>query len=333
MPKVQTPEDYSCPITHQLMVDPVLASDGHTYEREAINKWLEKNNTSPMNNTVLQHKYLAPNLFAKTIIEQFLNANNVCTVEKFWEVIKERNVEELKKINFLERHLESKNDGLTALHYIAGYVRNIGEPIVKILLQEGAYVDILDDDGGTPLIWAVFNRNMVIIKLLVEAGTKIDHADNWGWTSLHYAACHNATEILELLLDHKANINETNSEGRTPLHIAAIHGNEESVKLLLERGANYHLTSKDNQTPVQLAQAKYPKLAKMIPKYRQGLKFKEVINKQKTQLEQLQAQLNNQQAEIEALKQQLSTVHRMEQIQEQDETTHSNKRSKWSIQV
>jgi hypothetical protein len=30
---------YTCPITKELMVDPVMAEDGHTYERGAIEKW------------------------------------------------------------------------------------------------------------------------------------------------------------------------------------------------------------------------------------------------------------------------------------------------------
>jgi len=37
-----------CPITHELMVDPVTAKDGHTYERTAIERWLDCNPNSPL---------------------------------------------------------------------------------------------------------------------------------------------------------------------------------------------------------------------------------------------------------------------------------------------
>lgn len=37
-----------CPITLQPMVDPVVAEDGHTYERAAIIKWLAEHSTSPL---------------------------------------------------------------------------------------------------------------------------------------------------------------------------------------------------------------------------------------------------------------------------------------------
>lgn len=39
-----------CPITHSLPVFPVLAEDGHIYEKEAIAKWLKHNNRSPLTN-------------------------------------------------------------------------------------------------------------------------------------------------------------------------------------------------------------------------------------------------------------------------------------------
>merc|ERR1719320_1058088 len=43
------------------MTDPVMAMDGHTYERSAIEKWLVTNNTSPLNNSPLPAKTLIPN--------------------------------------------------------------------------------------------------------------------------------------------------------------------------------------------------------------------------------------------------------------------------------
>ena len=41
-------EQYKCPITHELMVDPVIANDERMYERSAIEQWLRSRSTSPM---------------------------------------------------------------------------------------------------------------------------------------------------------------------------------------------------------------------------------------------------------------------------------------------
>jgi pyridoxal/pyridoxine/pyridoxamine kinase len=36
------PDELSCPISFQLMTDPVLADDGHTYQRQAIEEWISR---------------------------------------------------------------------------------------------------------------------------------------------------------------------------------------------------------------------------------------------------------------------------------------------------
>ena len=36
----QPPDVFTCPITQDLIVDPVLDTDGHTYERRVIEDWL-----------------------------------------------------------------------------------------------------------------------------------------------------------------------------------------------------------------------------------------------------------------------------------------------------
>ncbi len=51
----------SCPITGFPMLEPVVAADGHTYERSAIARWLKTSDKSPMTGSVLIHKELVPN--------------------------------------------------------------------------------------------------------------------------------------------------------------------------------------------------------------------------------------------------------------------------------
>ncbi|RYE14243.1 MAG: U-box domain-containing protein [Sphingobacteriaceae bacterium] len=37
-----------CPITHQPIQYPVVGPDGHTYEKDAIESWLQVHGTSPV---------------------------------------------------------------------------------------------------------------------------------------------------------------------------------------------------------------------------------------------------------------------------------------------
>ena len=61
-----------CPITLELMEDPVLTSTGKTYEREAIAKWFEVKSSDPVNgHQRVTDKRLIPNYFAKSLIAEF----------------------------------------------------------------------------------------------------------------------------------------------------------------------------------------------------------------------------------------------------------------------
>ena len=61
---------FACPITHEVMRDPVIAADGYSYEREAIQFWFDSGNTtSPMTNVRLSHTRLVPNQTLRIAIE------------------------------------------------------------------------------------------------------------------------------------------------------------------------------------------------------------------------------------------------------------------------
>ncbi len=59
--KTALPGMPSCPITREPMIDPVVAADGHTYERRAIVKWMQTSNKSPLTGEVLGHSQLVSN--------------------------------------------------------------------------------------------------------------------------------------------------------------------------------------------------------------------------------------------------------------------------------
>ncbi|KAM9765174.1 WD repeat, SAM and U-box domain-containing protein 1 isoform 2-T6 [Menidia menidia] len=63
------PDEFLCPITRELMRDPVIAADGYSYEREAIESWINtKNRSSPMTNLPLLTTLLTPNHTLKMAI-------------------------------------------------------------------------------------------------------------------------------------------------------------------------------------------------------------------------------------------------------------------------
>jgi len=58
-----------CPITRELMTDPVICEDGQTYERAAIEQWFRRGNLrSPATNATLRQLSLFPNIALRSII-------------------------------------------------------------------------------------------------------------------------------------------------------------------------------------------------------------------------------------------------------------------------
>mmetsp|Transcript_5811 Transcript_5811/g.12904 ORF Transcript_5811/g.12904 Transcript_5811/m.12904 type:complete len:833 (+) Transcript_5811:293-2791(+) len=54
-------ESLVCPITGEIMVDPVVDHEGHSYEKEAILEWLSDNQVSPITRNPLTPAQLSPN--------------------------------------------------------------------------------------------------------------------------------------------------------------------------------------------------------------------------------------------------------------------------------
>lgn len=71
---VELPNMFMCPISHEVMSDPVHAADGYTYERKCIESWLQRSNTSPMTGAPLGNSTLYSNCTLRSAIMEALQA-------------------------------------------------------------------------------------------------------------------------------------------------------------------------------------------------------------------------------------------------------------------
>jgi curved DNA-binding protein CbpA len=62
------PKEFFCPLTKRLMKDPVMDTEGNTYEREAIERWLRVQSSSPITNGHLSLEMLRPDRDLKKAI-------------------------------------------------------------------------------------------------------------------------------------------------------------------------------------------------------------------------------------------------------------------------
>ncbi|XP_010504312.1 PREDICTED: U-box domain-containing protein 14 [Camelina sativa] len=72
------PEYFRCPISLELMKDPVIVSTGQTYERSSIQKWLDAGHkTCPKSQETLLHAGLTPNYVLKSLIALWCESNGI----------------------------------------------------------------------------------------------------------------------------------------------------------------------------------------------------------------------------------------------------------------
>jgi hypothetical protein len=81
-------QSFLCPITRDVMVDPVETSSGQTFERSAIEKWFaEGHKLCPMSHITLDTSILRPNKTLKQSIEEWKDRNTVITIASMKEKI------------------------------------------------------------------------------------------------------------------------------------------------------------------------------------------------------------------------------------------------------
>lgn len=68
-------QDLRCPITLEVMHDPVIAGDGHSYERDAIERWLATHRTSPLTGRIMPSTSLIPNHRLRTLIADIVSGS------------------------------------------------------------------------------------------------------------------------------------------------------------------------------------------------------------------------------------------------------------------
>ncbi|KAI8542077.1 hypothetical protein RHMOL_Rhmol08G0110900 [Rhododendron molle] len=75
---IPTPANFCCPLSLELMRDPVIVASGQTYERGFIKKWIDLGLTvCPKTRQTMAHTNLIPNYTVKALIANWCETNNV----------------------------------------------------------------------------------------------------------------------------------------------------------------------------------------------------------------------------------------------------------------
>ena len=152
-------------------------------------------------------------------------------------------------INELSIPVNSINNfRMTPLHYA---VSNSDIVTTTLLINSGAYVDVQDVSGKTPLIHACCLNKADIVQLLLDRGSSTRTFDSSGDSPLHHAARGKCIASVKALLRHSStDVNSTNFLEETPLHVSCASGSHTAVRFLLESGSDPGIQSKSGKKAV-----------------------------------------------------------------------------------
>ena len=147
----------------------------------------------------------------------------------------------------------SSGHGGTALYFASHYGQ---VECLKLLLHEGAAVDLATLTGTTPVMAASRFGHAKCVQLLLSAGAAVDltRADD-GSSALIFASHGGYVDCARFLLDAGAAVDlASHGRGISPLYMASQEGHVECVQLLLDAGAAVDLARTDNgATPLYMA--------------------------------------------------------------------------------
>lgn len=104
--------------------------------------------------------------------------------------------------------------------------------IVKLLINSGADVKMVDDDKTTSLMIAAMNNRSNILKFLIDNGVNINAQNNFKNSALIYATNNNDYNSVKILVLSGADISIKDNDGKTALDIAKENNFEKIVKVL-----------------------------------------------------------------------------------------------------
>lgn len=141
--------------------------------------------------------------------------------------------EQLK--NILKENPDSINsysaDGFQAL----GFACFFGQTdAARILIKSGAPINNYSQNElkVMPLHSAAASQNLEIARMLIENGADVDAVQNGGFTALHTAAHNGQIEMIKLLVTAGANPKRKNNKNKTPEDLARENGHIKVVEYL-----------------------------------------------------------------------------------------------------
>ncbi|MEI0529800.1 ankyrin repeat domain-containing protein [Brachyspira intermedia] len=138
-----------------------------------------------------------------------------------------------------------------SLKRVQELIEEEGEDIDQTYFGDSLYSEFMDDsyaiDGGTPLIFAVFYRDLGIMKYLLDKGADPYIKDDDSWNAFLWACGTGNVDVIKMLVQSDSDlVNSKNMYDANGLHMAALNDNVEVFEYLVnDLGIDINSTDED----------------------------------------------------------------------------------------
>lgn len=250
-------EDLICPITKQIFLDPVMASDGKLYERQILEKWMNDYDCcSPL--TKEDIKFYSSSTIVKNMITYLLEMNpnlkedqyELCMDHAFHrskiiEIMEEGNYEDLKLY---------RNFSIEELYYngiLKKFLKGCHDLQTVSYLFNNRIDSFRTNKGWKPVHYVSRWGNGQLIKQMTEAEDfDLDATTSNGWKPIHFVARYGSIESLMYLVNVGVDIEQETKKGWKPIHFVARYGSIKSLMEVVHVGAGIEPKTKNGWKPV-----------------------------------------------------------------------------------
>jgi len=247
-----------CPISLQIYYDPVIASDGFTYERDLITAWYDKEKASPITREPITNIFYK-NMAMKTIVDQYLQNDESLADEQY-----EPNIFDIQQKSIIE-HIKEDNfisilgyDSVSIVDLMENKVfkylleRCKDDNVLKWLIDNAIDLECSDSNGFKPIHLICGFSRPKIIKYIIDKGVDLECETNYGWTPLHIICRYSTSNMMRYIIDKEVNLECTTIHGLKPIHFISRYATPDLIKYVINKGVDLECSTCLKWKPIHI---------------------------------------------------------------------------------
>jgi len=255
-------EIVTCPISKEIFFDPVIASDGHTYERSMIVQWLNKNKNSPITREPITN-VLIDNNIVKKIVNECMVINPQLTQNIFKPpynfynelIIKKLNnkcFDVLLQYNITHEFLTSTDIcGMSLVRYV--FINCKDSVILKHVVDNMNNLEFIFRNGARIIHYICEFSPPEMIKYIIDKGVDLECETIYKWHPIHFICRYSTPEMIKYIIDKGVDLEcETDNDKWRPIHFICRYSTLEIVKYIVDKSVNLTCVTTDEPKFIDL---------------------------------------------------------------------------------